>query len=527
MDMYQSGVPQQYRITRLEFLETGTYNDVYRRPYQPHLRPDNLGAFQEATQGGANITPSTVAGVAGDIMQPMADVTATDLIDITQGWGAKRFLFMMEIYYPSGSFNTGAGIRQLISGYTDYMGAEAGITTLTRQQIRIDPNLKMYVNSVVTLRAVEYNGPTGTYLQETIVDDSQILTGEYEVAQGGFGNLTAPMTTSLRPQDVFHWNQASGFRDAPTIDTRSSFAQGIKKSRRTNNLAADYLAGVANAYQQTVAGGTEIDNLGSIFQKAAGVVADPMLNKDRFFKLLGDNTMLNMRGFVTYSEVCRLQQGLDDMVDVRYRDAAREVRRPAVAGDSQHWRGNNMATVASTILLQGLPAIMNELLLTRVHFMCTNRVSQAMMMSDTVINGYDIRPIELVGFQQMPIDQQRWNLFVGKLLNRVLNNVTQYNTIDLAFTMICDLVGDSRVDISIQGGETTSFTVASFADARFTPVMANNYRVLETLANDISQLCQNITVDYGRGAATVGDAPSPGIVGTGFGGSGRNYMNEV
>lgn len=489
--VYQPPHVAPFHVRQLKFMESGTYNDMYRRPYMTDMNPTLVAQFKEATHDGTMISPASLAGIAGEMARPQAQVSPTqDLIHIPNGWGERRFMFFMEVVYPSG-FSNHTGVRQIISGSTDYVGK----SVLTPGKIRLDPNMKMYLNSVVTIRATEVHGPNGPYIQETVVEDSQILNEPYQISAGGF-NQGVNYAVALRPSDVFHTQQVQQYGQATTIDGRVNFSRGIKKSSRNHNLAGLYVAGLANAWQS--ANADEDETYGNTAGKAAGIVADPLTSKDRFFQSMDNARYLSQGGFLTYGELCYKQLGLDDMVEVSELDRRAVIQLHEV-GQTEHWQGNHHEWVYATVLFQAVPALMIPLMMARLTMKVTNR---------THGNVWDIRPTEVHGFQRMPIDDHRWNIFCQKLISEVLNDLTHRGMTDVGFDLTVDVLSESRITISV-GGNHHPITLVqpTFADARLVPVVSNTASTLDKIANDMSMLCNNTQVDYGRQRMDAGIQP--------------------
>src|SRR5690606_33190833 len=111
-------IEEEYQIvvTELLMLETGTYNDMYARPYQSHTNDAKLNILAEATRGGQALQPSSLSGVAGLFLQPSAEVDRSSPIITPNGYGSKRFRFLMKVEYTNAM-----GLRHTLaySGYTD------------------------------------------------------------------------------------------------------------------------------------------------------------------------------------------------------------------------------------------------------------------------------------------------------------------------------------------------------------------------------------------------------------------------
>ena len=129
-----------FNVTKLMFIETGSYHQQAARPYNTYIDDTrNVSLLKNATQDGSNISANSVAGVASTILRPSSEAGRD--INITQGWNERRYRFFMEIELMVGNIPT----RKIIIGYTDHVG-KAPFSD------HLDPNMRMYINNVIVLR---------------------------------------------------------------------------------------------------------------------------------------------------------------------------------------------------------------------------------------------------------------------------------------------------------------------------------------------------------------------------------------
>jgi hypothetical protein len=69
--------------------------------------------------------------------------------------------------------------------------------------------------------------------------------------------------------------------------------------------------------------------------------------------------------------------------------------------------------------------------------------------------------------------------------------------IDFEITMTVDVLGETHVTVSMQGGPKYDYVTPSFCDALMAPVLTNNNANLAAIGNDIEQLVSNIGTVYG------------------------------
>lgn len=173
-------------IEKLIMVQTGTYNDIVRRPFNTNVDNETLTQFQEATLGGSNVSVGAISGVAGAILRPSAQPEGYVYID--NGWEEPRLRFIMEV---SHGVRMGCKQSQILTGYTDYVGVTPNGN--------VDPNMRLYFNNSINLREVGIDAPTGRQSQTRVTDSSHILMQPYSANDAWHGNT--PLT--MRPQDLF------------------------------------------------------------------------------------------------------------------------------------------------------------------------------------------------------------------------------------------------------------------------------------------------------------------------------------
>lgn len=462
------------QIRRLFFVETGTYEDQMLRPYDTSLNQRTLIQLQEATRGGLNIAASSVAGIAGQIIAPTA--TPQGMATIQNGWQQSRMRFLMEVVDMDGY---GGESVQYLSGYTNHVG-------VSLQSQALDPNMELFFNNSIQTKRVLYASPTGNVMQQRVTDAAHVLTGYYNPS---YGNLHSA-THSMRPQDVFSAVGASTLAGygAELIDTRTAFAQGkLKKSVRANTSAPSYLARLLNTHNAEMATTEESDNLDEVMGRAAGAVQEPMLSTDLFLHEMMLRSRLTQGGYVTFGELMALQPGLDQMAEVFVANSAQAKAQNHWAGQTEHWGGATNETLAATILSHAVPGIMMDLMFTKISFHATNRnignqMTVALTGAKSFTEGLDLT--------------RHLQSFVHRLQSEVLFDLSRGGALDFEIRGEFDVMGDTKISISMQGQPFIDYTTPSWGDALFAPVLTNDQFGLQKLATDVITLAENMQTDY-------------------------------
>ena len=475
-------------ITRLLFVETGTYNDMALRPYNTHVTGDVVSAMQEATQGGHHIQPSNLAGVAESVMRPATQ--AQGMVDIAHGWAEPRLRFVMEITYPG--FAGGEEV-QYLTGYTDHVGVSALNGTA-----HLDPRMRLYINNSIRTRRVVEMTPLGRVARQTVSDASHVLFGQYSP---GFGNMHA-VTHVMRPEDVFKSIEGTPYRasGAEMFDTRTTFAEGIKKSRRSNGVATDYLSRVMTAHRNAVEGSDHSEDLSKIMGSAQGLVRESLVSQDAALQQFQRHADFSESNSITYGELQVLCPHLDHVTHVTRPGGVYQTAQTGQVhqrGLSEHWNGTNNETIMATILSQSVPGILMDLMLTKVGIHATNQ---------TLDGSYHVQITDARGFAEGLDLTPYLQRFRERLTHEILIGLTQNNLIDIQIQGVFDLLGESNIQISVAGGPFVPFCAPSFADALWAPVLTNNAQTLQVLAHDINSLAENLSVDF-----SPANAPYPSL----------------
>ena len=460
-------------VTRLLFTQTGTYNDMALRPYVTNTDQGTLNALQEATLNGQNLQPSVLAGVAGNIIRPSTH--AVGGVSIVNGWDIPRLRFVMEILHHDSALGD---TIQYLSGYTDQVGVSWASGA-------VDRNMQLHINNTITTRRVQEFTPVGTQNRQTVTSAAQVLTGNY---QPDFANLNRNIFT-MRPQDVFNSVGASVLDQSSQIfDTRAAFSAGnVKLSARSNTAAPVYLSRVMKGYQTAMSTADNAEDLPAIMEKAMGTIPEPTLSQDKFFGIAQrHHRALVENSYITYGELEAMSPNLELVAQfVRQGNTAYMAHHER--GMSEHWQGTTNETVMATVLSHSIPSIMMDLMLTKLAFVVTNQ---------TLDGSFKITYTHVQGFTDGVDLTPYIRHFEHRLFTEVLRDLSRNNQLGLNLVVQLDIIGDTVIDISLNSAPSIRYVTPSFCDALMSPVITNNNMNLQTLANDITSLVENMNVDH-------------------------------
>lgn len=468
------GAGSKIFIKRIIIIRAGTYEDMTRRSYIANATADNIEAFRQVTRDGSTVTPQSVAGVAGQLIQP--EGSPSGLAFIENGWGEYRARFMMEVESTS---PMGSVVCQLISGYTDYVGYTASGS--------IDPQMKMYFNNIVSFNRNVINNPTGENATYRTYDASQLLYSSPQFdSQGAYLNHRV---TTLTPGDVVRTIGTQQYGDSGVQDFRGIFmSSNIAKNKRSNGLAAQYLSSTVQSLSNEL---LKPDNdLFELANRAASKVSEPQLYQDPFITSLRMNVPeFDSLGYVTYQSLSNFFPEtnnntllIDNTASVGNVGAMQ--LGGAVRGVSASWTGSEMETVQATMLSQAVPSLMMDLMLTSIKFSATNKTLMGGQVSVT-IHGY--RTFVTDFDMETPL-----RLFVDRIQTEVLNDLSYGNQIPFELDMSIDILGDTFISLVLLS-HRFDYQLPSFCDALMTPVIANSVLNLNQMAYGIKNIVDAVS----------------------------------
>lgn len=475
-------------ITKLALLDSGTYDAMYLRPYEINDSHRGLLRIQEATRYGQNITSSALSGVAGTVLRPTADHRG--LIQISNGWGQRRYRFLMEVQDVD---LLGNESMQYLTGYTDHAGVSAGG--------HVDPNMRFYVATTIRMKTLAYATDYGQVKQMSISDTSHVFN--YNHTPSLSQDLSVTGVNLQRPQDVCTSIQASQYRRVSDqfFDPRTTFAQeNVRLSRRSNAMAPKYMADVLKAGAMSLASSDNDSTEVEIWSNAEGLVKENAFSQDQVLLDLHRKTSFNEGDSFTYSELRNLCPHLDNVTKYAPNlplqrqqaamgtDSALPILESYDAGRYQGWGGSDVHTVWATILSNAIPALLLETMIKEIGFTIHNHK----------ING----EIDLSFGYALPFGRhlngpQLADQFGYRLVGEVIRDLLGGNPTAFSIRAHFDVMGESQIWIQIGTGPEVPFASPVFADHLYAPVLTVGQQSVHDLARNVEFFTSNLQTDGG------------------------------
>jgi hypothetical protein len=452
---------QGLRVTKFLLHETGSYNKQYRRPYNTMLNKQGLNIMQERLAGSRNYVAGAFGGIANSFISPMA--TPEKEIEMINGWNERRMRFMMEIEH---NYHTGGGITEVVLGYTSHTGVSISGA--------IDPNMDFFVNSTMQIRNTNELTPLGNINRSSVFDSSHVI------ADNSWNSIYTPIIDQrLRPEDVYSTmarSQLSGI-GATALDTRSMSTTSAVKSRRSNGNAASYMARILQDYKSATALAEFGQDDAQILDNARTNSQENLVSKDPFLAALAGVRNMGIQNMFRWNDVTTLDPHVASVTKVTLMGDT-QLARAHQAGMTADWVASDRVTTVATILSQSVPSLLMDLALLGVNFASTNRDIQGQVFTQ-------LRNVE--GFSSGD-QSQAMMIFQQRLEQEILSGISFDNQTDFAIEMQVDLLGETWIKLSIDGGPIFDYVTPSFCDAVLVPVLTNNNDLAMNLAGDFENL---------------------------------------
>lgn len=477
--VFQGQQSPRMKINMLVIQETGTYNPMFRRPYETVADGNVVKMFSQQLEGAADITPALVAGITNEFIKPTA-APEKKIVLPGEDWDRPRLQFFMEVSYTD---PLGGELIEYVQGHSEYFG-------LSPVTSAIDPQMKFFVNSVSKMRVNNYPTPFGNQQTGSIIDSSHVLMSQ------DFNSVLNQHDTRMRPQDIFTTMTRSHIKPkhGTLVDSRTSLMNAPLMSRRTNALTTNYVADVLRGYKHAQTNDQYGQAEAEVLTTARGNVAETLSSRDFFLMSLqnveGHGPISN---WFTYNDLLQMDSTLPQRT-FKTKLGITEKAQMSHAGLTAHWDGRDIMTVKAVELSQQVPALMMECGLQVLTLISSNDYPDTQPRTsvqdvDSIAKGMDL--------------DGPGHRFIHDFNTKILRDWSFNNQVRFNVLMECDLFGETRLRLSFNGEPPTDFVTPSFCDALMVPVLTGNTQHALDVANDFYTLTSIVKNDESYGTSMM------------------------
>lgn len=464
-----------FRVLRGLMVDSGTHNTEVTRPYTANVSGNAVEMFGHATDNGLNINRNSLAAVASSIIEPKAIPDA--VVNIPNGWGTTRILFMFHIE------QVGTSLSTVLIGYADK--ADTSI-----QSNLLDPNLNLYFNSMLTLTSYTENTPIGVIKRQRVVDNAHLFTKNHMDSLMTYENFGMPQSGAVytqRPMDIAS-NLSLGTIEGLKIDGRTQILPYTPiKSKRSNNSAPSYLAdsigAISHEMRQITMDPSMASSAPDLYNNVGSALKESPVIADAVLRHIQSNSNYPYTGAVTWQQMQQLFPDLNERT-IYVNRTTNTVRKQehfvSNSGEYEYWELPTFEAIIATQILQTIPSFLTQTMLLASKGQFSNDTVggefKVNVTGETFIEGYDIIPA-LTSLRQ-------------RILTELMPGLTQYGhrLINIAYDI--NLLRDAWIAVSINGGPTIQYSSPCYADALTAPTCVTNLDSLSTIADTVNGFAQ-------------------------------------
>lgn len=460
------------RVRSLLIQQTGTYNQLFLRPYVANADGTTVNELAERVYRANSLTISreVVSGVAANLLAPMARPQAP--IMVPNGWDIPRcrFILIVDCDWTMGSPTT-----YYVQGYTDYYGVS--------NSQAIDPNMKFYINSITTTIATPMQTPFGVQVSDNVASSAQLLWDP----NWSFAPNEPNNRICMRPMDIISGIQNQYLMQGhdyhginSLIDNRAQMMIDPVSSKRSNNLPVDYLTTLINAYNRNRQAGELHIAEPDLYNMIRMTLQEDTVGENPFIRKISRLNGLACTNQFFFKQLEEIDPNTRNNTKVLVLGQA-QISQVHQTGITENWNGSDRQTVVATILAQSIPAIMMDLLISKISFRSTNH--DIGMQVTTIIEGAKtINGAEMV---------QNYEIFKARLENELLRDITFNNQEPFMLHVRVDLFGETWISISLGLDPAVDYVAPSFCDNLYAPIVTADGTHFDTMAQDFESIMRH------------------------------------
>jgi len=466
-------------LESLTYIPTSEYNPMFARPYIVNSTQDAIDTLANRLDDtkSVRLNPSLINDVTFEIMQPSSVGFATL---INNEWVSnKKYIFMLKAKLLT---QTGEERIYYLQGYTNYNG-------ITKTG-NIDPDLVHTVNTVIETIRTTILTPLGPEHKESLYSIYNILTN------GGYEEVY-----TQRPIDIidsFDLIDITNKLSDPDVDSflanahLSDFDNKSLASNIDNNVASNYLSkiltsGALNKQEKSFMIG-DID--GYEIKSNPSYIEERSIGDNRALFIIsraeGYNIAVNNFQFSTLLSIDPTIFDRAVVLNVNKSIMTPESFKTPEVGE--YWDGQDLITVKAYSIIEASVSLATKLGFSKLSFTASNVLDPTGSSNVIIQNFISVMELDDRGFNVL------LEMFKNKFLTEVFLPETNGGVIPTYIEMYVDLLGTSKVYLSIGGSQGTWYTIPTFANSLFSPVTTIDKNTLDITVRSFEDVIENLDI---------------------------------
>ena len=425
-------------------------NGVPIRNFELSLTVDSLqrltNQLTEAGVGsGCAVSPGTINGIVGLNARPIKEAS------IPHGWDTQRLKFILIVHNDT----NGTHYTHYVQGYSEYY--EKSLSGV------IDDNMPFIINSILTTATIR--NPLTKLPNTRVFSNYNVITGEG--GSGIFENIDTGSSLELvRPVDVINGInmdvQFGGNTNHRIIDKTSTVGTSPMTTTRKHNDAGAYFTGLVNACTEGLNVNAGTSDPTAYLQSAVHQLRPDKLVDNAFIsKLMAVTGIIAPTTFTlnTLRLACRLDPNVVILVNNgQLHNSTYNFVQDTVVENMSSGRPE---TGLVTAIINGLTSVMSDNLITALDISFTNVSGIPVIIPGipySLVTGIDVTP--------------KLNNVISYIRQVLMPTITYNNQQIVEVNASVDIIGETTVNISLNGAPHVVYRMPTYADSAYSPVLS-------------------------------------------------------
>lgn len=484
---------QNIKVLKILLAEAPPSSQAYIRPFKMKWEEGFTDALMESTNDGTNLSAGAIQNVAQQMLVPSAAPMGE--VQIPNGFGNMRLTVTMVIELED---IAGRKTQEILSGYSDINGMhDNGLNSAV-----YDDNMRFFFNNLGTLQITAGHG-AGGYGMYQYSNATEILTP----LSGWDVNEQIPIVnrnaSSMRPKDVLASlgngalnGMAGDVNGAPVMGNSTyQFGTRPKRSSWDNNISSEFVSRVFTGVRDTMLNAeSDSRQYGNALQTASEqkFINEPLSASSGMLALLSRRSQYKQDWSVTLGELVRIDPSIKQRIQPVKLTQQQKQTAAAIMGGSQGWHETSFNSQIAQLATLILPTAMAKFALGSVHFIAH---------TETLDGSVDLRIVNMHGVAEGINPRPIMDMIKRHLAFEVYPMLTQSGRFQVYIEANISLGRISTITVGVNGGVKEPFMISTYCSALYSPCLAPNVGMLDTLSSELSKVASQLT------AASINSGP--------------------
>lgn len=451
----------QMKIVMFKMFLSRGFKPPYLRSFQIDSVWSTIDKIEKVVNNpmrtGLRLKPTLLSSEVPSVIIP--DKNPHKIAEIPNGWEEKRYIFIMAVEYqrPGSNWTN----TEYIQGFTDYDGYIVG----QDRRPHFDDRMVFRVNSIITMsRGVDPHtgNPVSSMVSNYSVADNRWTVMSDHRQPGNKPSLTDQYVIG-RPVDVVNSiRQVDLYDDYTRRINDTNILNQPQLSKREDSIPTIHVADTLSSVIAGKASAVMTDTYGDLMDQAAGTLSqDSSLFESMFLKTISMLSGWEESSTFTTTMLKTIDPSINGRIEVyRSRQGSATVLQSTDNGED-HYKPT-IENMLSKVVHDSLAAYMATCCISSMVVNITNITGTREFVITAPPNTFIPDNVNIMYLA---------DIVKERFITEVFNTITYGNQMRVSIVAYMDLIGGSKIDISVDGNPFVIVDYPTYADASFSSII--------------------------------------------------------